>query len=610
MKQVVIILIIAISSFNSFPQKTIVTKLEPPNWWSNMKYHEVQFMVYGENLSNLKVLDKLSELEVNKIHNADKSEYCFLDIKIPQVDRNIYYKVYLANEFDTVMIEIPVFVRDSCNDCYKGFNQNDIIYLITPDRFCNGDESNDFNSNYKSDYSFGSEKGRHGGDIKGIIDQLDYIKETGFSAIWINPLLENNGLMSYHGYAATDLYKIDERFGTNGLYKDLVKTAHQKGLKVIFDHINNHIGINHTWIDSPPFNDWFNGSKEQHFMTPHEKISIYSSYSSELTSDSTINGWFVDSMPDVNQRNPFVAKYLIQNMLWWIEYSGLDGIREDTYAYSDQKFLSEWNSAILNEYPNINITGEVWIEEPAFLAPYQKESKLNNKLNTNLPSLIDFGLYRAIRKFVKADGSVKELYETLAKDFLYTDPNNLLTFADNHDVERLMYAANYDISKFKLALTLLLTTRGIPQIYYGTEIGMIGGKSHGELRAEFPGGFPAHKRNAFIDEERTKEEKQIYYFIKDILSLRKSHSSLRNGKLIHFPPKNEMYVYFRSDDFETIAVVLNNNKDKVKLNLKSFNKIIADDKKIYNLQISGRTEASDDKIIEIVPKSSGIYLIK
>lgn len=610
MKQFKMLPIVLLLTLQFYAQNLRVNKIEPPNWWSNMKYDEVQFMLYGKNLDNLKVIENISELKVNKIYTANKSDYCFIDVEIPEIDKNAAYKIFLTNHFDTVMIEIPVFVRENCQNCYKGFNPDDIIYLITPDRFCNGDESNDSIGGFVRDYPFGSEMGRHGGDIKGIINHLDYIKETGFSTIWINPLLENNGAMSYHGYAATDLYTIDKRFGTNELYKNLVKTVHQKGLKVIFDHINNHIGINHPWVNNPPFNDWLNGSKENHFITPHKKISIYSSYSSELTSDSTIEGWFTEEMPDLNQRNPFVAKYLIQNMLWWIEYTGLDGIREDTYPYSDQKFLSEWIKTILDEYPNFNITGEVWIEDPALLAPYQKDSNLNDKLNTNLPSLIDFGLYRAIRNFIKPNGSITDLYETLAKDFLYSDPNNLLTFADNHDIERLMYVANNDISKFKIALTFLLTTRGIPQIYYGTEIGMIGGKSHGELREEFPGGFPLHKRNAFYEEGRSRAENQIYHFVKNLISLRKNHFSLRHGSLIHFPPKSEVYTYFRIDDNEKVLVVLNNGEHKVNINLKSFSDIIGNNARAVDLWKSQNEKFIDNNVLELAPNSSGIFLIK
>ena len=368
--------------------------------------------------------------------------------------------------------------------------------------------------------------------------------------------MENNSRMSYHGYAATDLYKIDPRFGSNDLYKDLVSLAHQKGLKIIFDHINNHIGINHLWVNDPPFNDWFNGTKNNHFITSHEKISIYSSYSSELTRDSTIQGWFVEEMPDLNERNPFLAKYLIQNMLWWIEYTGLDGIREDTYPYSDQEFLANWNTAIINEYPKFNITGEAWIEDPALLAPYQKDSKLNLNQNTNLPSVIDFGLFRAIRNFCKPNGSVTDLYETLAKDFLYSEPNNLLTFADNHDIDRIMFAAKKDVSKFKLALTFLLTTRGIPQIFYGTEIGMVGGKSHGELREEFPGGFPEHKRSAFDIKERLSSENEIYEFTQSLINIRKKYNSISKGELIHFPPDGELYFYFRVLENEIILVII------------------------------------------------------
>lgn len=594
----------------NFPQSLIVNKIEPPNWWANMKYDKVQFMLYGNDLYNLSVLNDLSELRVDKIYNADNSNYCFIDAQIPNVDVDTSYKIFLANSIDTTMFEIPVLVRLNCKDCYKGFTCKDIIYLITPDRFCNGDTSNDIEKSFVPDYPFGSEQGRHGGDIKGIIQNLDYIKETGFTAIWINPLLENNSVMSYHGYAATDLYKIDPRFGTNELYKELVAKAHEKRLKVIFDHINNHIGINHPWVNNPPFENWFNGTKENHFITPHEKISIYSSYSNELTKDSTTDGWFVEEMPDLNQRNPFLAKYLIQNMIWWIEFTGLDGIREDTYPYSDQKFLSEWNSIILAEYPEFNITGEIWIEEPAFLAQYQKDSKLNKNINTNLPSIIDFGLYNAIRKFCSPTGSVRNLYETLARDFLYSNPKNLFTFVDNHDTERIMHFVDNNLSLLKLALTFLLTTRGIPQIYYGTEIGMVGGKSHGEIREEFLGGFPKHKRNAFIEDERTELENQIYSFVKNLITIRKNHSSLQNGRLIHFPPQNELYIYFRTDDSEKTAIVINNNSIENVVDFDLYKKILGKNPEIKSILLGVDNIQISEKLIKIKSKASSIILIK
>ena len=605
-------LLILITLFNCgfYSQDLKVNKIEPPNWWSNMKYNKVQFMLYGNNLNNLSLIKDLSDLKEAKVYDAHSSSYSFIEVKIPETNKDTLYTIALGNYIDTISIKIPIFQRVNCSECYEGFNSKDIIYLITPDRFSNGDVSNDQLEGFVNDYPFRSDMGRHGGDIQGIINHLDYIKETGFTSIWINPLLENNSKMSYHGYAATDLYKTDPRFGTNELYNKLVSLAHQKGLKIIFDHINNHIGINHPWISDPPFNDWFNGDKENHFITPHEKISVYSAYSNELTKDSTIQGWFVEEMPDLNQRNPFLAKYLIQNMLWWIEYSGLDGIREDTYPYSDQIFLADWNAAILNEYPDFNITGEAWIEDPAFLAQYQKDSKLNVKQNTNLPSVIDFGLYRAIRNFCEPDGSVNDFYETLAKDFLFPDPNNLLTFADNHDIERIMYVANSDTSKFKLALTFLLTTRGIPQIYYGTEIGMVGGKSHGELREEFPGGFSDHKRSAFNSEGRTLLEKNIYTFTKNLVHLRKEQTALSNGSLIQFPPKDELYVYFRIVDYEKILVVINNNVEENNINLDSFRKIISNDPATIIILFGNENIQLNKQILKVKPKSAGIILIK
>lgn len=591
-------------------QEIEISKIEPPNWWSNMNYNNVQFMLYGNNLNNLKLIDELSDLKNLKIYQAQSTSYVFIEIEIPNVNQDIEYTLTFSNSFDTVLVKIPVYKRSISTDCFKGFNSRDIIYLITPDRFSNGDVSNDQLEGFVTDTQFKSEVGRHGGDIQGIIDHLDYIKESGFTAIWINPLLENNSRMSYHGYAATDLFKIDARFGTNKLYKKLVTLAHQKGLKIIFDHINNHVGVNHPWINDPPFNDWLNGSKADHFITSHEKISIYSSYSSEITKDKTLNGWFVDGMPDLNQRNPFLAKYLIQNMIWWIEYTGLDGIREDTYPYSDQRFLSEWNAAILNEYPELNITGEAWIDDPVFLSQYQKDSKLNTELNTNLPSVIDFGLFSAIRNFAKENGSVKALYEVLAKDFIYENPNNLLTFADNHDIERVMLAANSDVDKFKLALTFLLTTRGIPQIYYGTEIGMVGGKSHGLLREEFPGGFPEHNRNAFNESERTQLENNIYNLIKTLINIRKNIPAISEGELIHFPPQNELYYYLRSGKNENILVIINNDDHKREFIYEDFNMMIGNKVEDFEVLFGEENVVFEIDNFSIKSKSSAIILLK
>ena len=476
--------------------------------------------------------------------------------------------------------------------------------MITPDRFANGDTRNDSDPELFDKLDRGNDYGRHGGDIQGIIDHLDYIKESGVTSIWINPLIENNTRVSYHGYACTDFYKIDPRFGTNELYRTMVNKAHSLGLKVIMDHVNNHIGINHAWVKSTPVHSWFNGDVNNHFITRHYKKSMTDIHSSELVLEQNTDGWFVDEMPDLNQRNKYVANYLIQNTIWWIEFSGIDGIREDTYPYPDQKFLSEWASEIFNEYPDFNIVGEIWIDDAAYLAPYQKGNLYKKDFDTNLPSITDFCLSIAIREMIMDKRGIISLYDAVAKDHLYTNPDYLLTFADNHDMERLMYILDGDIERFKMILTFLLTIRGIPQVYYGTEIGLRGGKGHGALREDFPGGFPGDAMNAFTKSGRTTLQNDLFDFSKSLLELRKKYKALSVGKLIHYPPEEEVYFYFRIYNDQKILIILNNSEtgQKVKLppekfleNVKGFINLLTDEK------INSRE-------IEIDSLGSAIYL--
>jgi neopullulanase len=586
-----------------------INTIEPPNWWSGMKYNHLQLMVYGKNLSKIKAFTNSSLLQIDNVQSSENGDYSFVELIINENIIPGKYQLYFTNLSDTVSYTFPIFEREKNSNSFKGFNSSDIVYLITPDRFANGDTANDDNPELIDRYNPSSPVGRHGGDIQGIIDKLDYLKDLGITVIWITPLLENNMKLSYHGYAATDLYKVDSRFGDNELYKKLVTEAHNKSLKIIYDHVNNHIGSNHIWVADPPFKDWFNESVENHFRTPHQKISIYDINSPESVADSTMNGWFVDAMPDLNQKNPFVAKYLIQNTLWWIEYSGIDGIREDTYPYSDQKYLSDWARTIIEEYPYFNIVGEVWNSDAAFLAPYQGKSKLHPKFDTNLPSVTDFGFFHAVQQVFDDNQPIKNIYESLAKDYLYSDPMDLLIFLDNHDVERIMYRLKGNVKRFKLAMTLLLTMRGIPQIYYGTEIGLEGGKGDGNLRADFPGGFPGNTENAFTNAGSTMEENGIFSFVQNLIKIRKEHKSLSIGKFFHFPPVGEVYFYFREYENEKIFVVLNNSNSEQKIDLSSLNRFTSPLKYLLNLETGEKVDIQQNKEIKTNAGTGYIYLL-
>jgi len=586
-------------------QNLNVSKFEPPNWWTGMKYNNIQLMLYGNNLNIDSAFCESSEIRIKKIDNQENKSYVFIDLEITGNAMAGNYNIKLISGREEKNIVFPLYKRESPLFRHKGFSSSDIVYLITPDRFANGDLSNDNHPQLFDKLNPGNAYGRHGGDIQGIINNINYLEELGITAVWLNPLLENNMKVSYHGYAATDLYLIDPRFGSNELFKELVEKCHKSGIKVIMDHVNNHIGINHYWVNNPPMTDWFNVEKGNYFLTSHDKISMTDIHSSELITNKNTDGWFVDEMPDMNQKNNYVAKYLIQNSIWWIEYSGIDGIREDTYPYSDQRYLAEWASEIFKEYPGLNIVGEVWIDDAAYLAPYQEGNLFKRNYDTKLPSVTDFPLLSALWDFINKK-EISSLYNILSKDHLYSNPDNLMIFADNHDLERIMYILDGDIARFKMIMTFLLTTRGIPQIYYGTEIGLKGGKGHGVIREDFPGGFPDDNRNAFTSSERTALENELLNFFKEILKVRKKYNALSLGRLVHYSLENEVYFYFRIYNNEKILVVLNNSEKKQNIKLPD-EEFLKNVKGLLNLLTNEKINSND---IEIDSLESSIYLVQ
>ncbi len=565
-------LVLLLSAAASFAQSPRVHKVEPPNWWTGMKHNKVQLMVYGEHLHTVKARSSSAHLKVVRTHTPANPAYAFVDVEIARSAKPGEYTLTLTSRSGAVSFTFPVLQRRRSTAEHQGFDPTDVIYLITPDRFANGDTTNDNKPDMPDSLKPGHPYGRHGGDIQGIISKLDYLQDLGVTALWLNPVVENNTTTaSYHGYAATDLYRVDARFGSNELFAAFVREAHAHNLKVIMDHVNNHISIRHPWLSNLPTPDWLNGTPERHQKAYHSKIELHDPYSDTLTKQKATLGWFSESMPDLNQRNPFVANYLMQSTIWWIEFSGIDGIREDTYPYIDPEFRARWCRAILDEYPRFNIVGEVWVQDPAYLAPYQRRTFFPKRFDPQLPSITDFGLFDAFMKaFADSAGTIEHVFRCLTKDFLYADPNNLVTFLDNHDIRRIMYAVNGDVQRFKLALTLLLTTRGIPQILYGTEIGMKGGADHGRLRADFPGGFPRDARNAFTRAGRTEEENDIFDFTRRLLHIRRTYTPLQRGALVHFKPEREVYVYFRILGRERMMIVINNNKEKQAVALAPF----------------------------------------
>jgi len=606
------IILLSVLIINILHSQTFkVERVEPPNWWIGMKYDTVQILLYGENVGNAEIFPAHRGATIIDYHKAESPNYLFIDLLIDNsLNENLNFEIGLAtNDYDTV-ITFPLLIREKRDKAFQGFNQKDVVYLIMADRFCDGNPENNTIGDSLDEFTYKDLDGRKGGDIEGIISKLDYLNELGVTALWITPMLENNMWMSYHGYAATDLYKIDPRFGSNELYKKLVDKAHQHNLKIIMDHVSNHIGINHWWIKDLPFDDWINGKPGNHLPANHNKMTFPDPHSPGESVALTWDGWFTDYMPDLNQRNPFLKKYLIQNTIWWIEYLGIDGIREDTYPYVNQYYLSDWAKTILNEYPNFNIVGEIWTGEAPFLAAYQRNNKFGLKINSNLPSVTDFALADAFRDYLSGRKGLDAVFNIIAMDFIYSEPENLLTFIDNHDIARGLYLANGNVEKFKVALTILLTTRGIPKILYGTEIGIVGDDRHGTIRTPFPGGFKFSDRNAFEKAGRTKYENDIFNFTKKLIEIRKNHKALSEGNLFHFYPFNDFYVYFRVLDSEKIMIVVNGSEKERVLKLSFYSEMLKDVYEMKELIDDSIFDLNEKKQIIIDGLSTKIFLLK
>ena len=607
MKKLIVATLLLFSSIiNS--QKIRVDKIEPPNWWSGLE-NNIQLMVYGDNLTDFKATFNSPQIKIKKIHRLPNSSYAFLDITLANKIEPGNYRLKFSRGNENASVSFPIFSREDPSKRFKGFGTDDVIYLIVPDRFSDGDKSNNISERMINDFNSATANGRHGGDLQGIMNHFDYLKELGVNTLWLTPVLENNTSLSYHGYAATNLYKVDSRFGGNDKYKEFVNEAHKQNFKIIYDHVSNHISINHPWLKNPPMQDWINGTIENHLSAWHDKMVRWDTHAAQYTHDKVTKGWFVNEMPDLNQQNPFVKNYLIQNTIWWIEYAGLDGIREDTYPYADENFMSDWAAKILKLYPKFNIVGEVWTGEPSFLAPYQKGSKLNKGKDTNMPALTDFGLRDAYYDFLSGKSNVYSFFKIISTDFLYANPNGLLVFADNHDLQRAALSAQGNFEKVKLAFTHLFTSRGIPEIFYGTEIGMQGGKEDGLIRSNFPGGFNDGSSNCFTEAGRTPTENDLFKFFKKIIALRKEYKSLSHGSLIHLPPVENVYLYTKKLGNELMLIALNGNNTAKEIKMDLVEKLCGSGFKLKDLMNDSPVLIEDGKLL-LPPMSGNIFEVK
>lgn len=546
----------------------MVTNVEPPYWWVGMANDTLQVMLTGPDIAQASAEVDYSGVKLDRQVSLDSPNYKLLYFTIAPEAKPGRMPIRLNLNGRKHTLDYELKARDMKGEDYEGFSAADVLYLLMPDRFAQGDvvAATDLEYNDAPDRTQPST--RHGGNLKGIADKLDYLDSLGITAIWSCPVLENDmpgG--SYHGYATTDYYRIDPRFGTNADWQELIAQAHKRGIKVVMDMIFNHSGSNHPWMKDMPSKDWYN-HPEGNELTNFRLSTIHDPYVSDYDLDHTVNGWFVSAMPDLNQKNPHLMKYLIQNSIWWIESSKINGIRMDTYPYADMQGMAQWATDVLKEYPNFNIVGECWYGNEAGPAFWQSGSKIN-PVETNLPTVMDFkyNIDREKMFFEETDpwNGLNHVYDHLALDYLYPDPQHILTFLDNHDTDRFLPEMPDSLGVWKQALAFLLTSRGIPQLYYGTELLMNGTKkiSDGYIRLDMPGGFPGDKVDAFTREGRTDMQNEAWDYLSRLLQWRRGEANdvIAKGTLKHFMPQNGIYAYERRLGDKQVVVLLNGQSE-------------------------------------------------
>ncbi|OJX50973.1 MAG: alpha-amlyase [Flavobacterium sp. 38-13] len=556
-------LLVLLLSVSAFAQ---IDKIEPPFWYAGMHNPELQIMFYGKNIAQYEA-SVSNNVVIKNVVKTENPNYIFITIDTKNIPASDFVFSFKNKNKVAFTKKYTLKARRKNSAQRKSFDSSDLIYLIMPDRFANGNPNNDTDKslNEKADRSLPG--GRHGGDIEGIIKHLDYLEELGVTAIWSTPLCEDNDKVhSYHTYGQSDVYKIDPRYGTNEEYVRLSAELKKRNMKLIKDYVTNHWGAEHWMYKDLPTYDWihqFPGFSQSNYRMTTQ----FDTNASAIDAKNCMDGWFVPSMPDLNQSNPLVLNYLIQNAIWWIEYADLDGFRVDTYSYNDKIGIAKWTKAITDEYPYFNIVGEVWMHDQAQMSYWQKDSPISaiQSYNSYLPSVMDFTLHDAFGnvfnedKATWNDGMIK-VYDNFANDFLYPNVNNLLTFVENHDTGRFNHIYKNDFRKYQMAMALIATVRGIPQIYYGSEIGMAGdkGKGDADIRQDFPGGWTGDKNNAFTKAGRTEEQAKFFDFSSKLFQWRKGKSVIHSGKMTHYIPEDNVYVYFRYNDNETVMVIINN----------------------------------------------------
>lgn len=558
-------------------------RIDPPNWWAGMKNTSVQLLVHSPQIRDAEPSINYPGVRIDSVVRLDSPNYQIIYLNIPQSVNPGKMDISFKNGKKSMTVKYELKQRDGIQP--TPFTSSDILYLIMPDRFADGDISNNDveELTFHEPVNRNNPNGRHGGDLKGIENHLGYIDSLGMTAIWLNPVLENDmpgG--SYHGYATTDYYKVDPRLGTNEEYAALIKKTHDRGMKVVMDMIFNHSGSEHPWMHDMPSKDWYN-HPDGKLMTDFHLSTVNDPYASDYDYERTVRGWFVSSMPDLNQNNPHVMKYLIQNSIWWIEYSKIDGIRMDTYPYAEMELMAQWIKDVQMEYPDYNIVGECWYNDVAGTAFWQGGNCLSAKGNPELPTVMDFPTMMIANSSFHGDTQygkgLNEIYNRLSLDYLYANKQKVLTFLDNHDTDRFLREKPSNLASWKQGIAFLLTTRGIPQIYYGTELLMFGSKKRtdGDIRLDVPGGFPGDSHNEFTPEGRSALQNEAYNFLSRIAQWRKGNDVIARGSLKHFMPDNGMYVYERSFDDKRVIVIMNGTDRTLDIDMSKYKEIMQPD---------------------------------
>ena len=613
MKKIFFVLMMCILSTTTVVAGKI-KRIDPTDWFVGMKNAKLQLMVYGEGVGKAQVSTAWAGVRIDSVVRLDSPNYLLVYLDLSDAKAGNMPLVFTQGKQKST-INYRLREREMSGEQRRGFSNADVLYMLMPDRFASsGTKKHPMPglNTYRVDRSQPSL--RHGGDLEGIRQHLDYFTELGVTALWFTPVLENNAADKgdynmYHGYGTTDYYKVDLRFGTNAEYRRLVDESHTKGLKVVMDMIFNHCGVDHPWVKNMPARNWFNRPdyKNHYLQTSYKLTPVLDPYASEVDMDETVDGWFVPEYPDLNQRNPHVLRYLIQNSIWWIETVGIDGIRMDTYPYADREAMAKWMARINQEYPNFNTVGETWVTEPAYTAAWQEGSKLST-IDSHLKTVMDFAFFDRINraKNEETDGwwnGLNRVYNALCYDYLYPYPSSVMAFIENHDTDRFLGNGS-DTLALKQALALLLTMNRIPQLYYGTEVLMKGTKekTDGNVRKDFPGGFPGDKQNAFTAEGRTKEQNAMFVWLSRLLHWRKGNDVITQGRQTHFIPFNGIYVLARTLDKRRVLTIMNGTSKSATMPVARYAEVIGDAHKARDV-LTGRTINLQNDI-ELAPRAT------